>query len=152
MTGMQVKTINNVITRKVDKWLESIDDEDLRKICKRDVIVTGGSIASMLLGEEVNDYDLYFKTYETTVQVAQHYLDRFKTEREEALNYSMDVDELTDSIGRKRVRILVRSKGVVGETEAEEQAYEFDEGMLNEDAEVETEKVDRPEFAPVFLS
>jgi hypothetical protein len=37
----------------MDMWLESIEDEKLRAEVQNNCIVTGGAIASMLLGEDV---------------------------------------------------------------------------------------------------
>ncbi len=172
--GMTTKTINQVITKKVDKWLESIEDEELRKICKRDVIVTGGSIASMLLGEEVNDFDLYFKEYETTVQLAVYYVQQFSKgrvatgiARENPM--AMYVEELKDSHDRQRVRIVVRSAGIAGENEdtsgyryfemdsteqqnSEGNAGDWVEGMYAEGEVSEEAQKEKPPFAPIFLS
>ena len=53
--GMKAKTIKSIIHNKIEHWLESIEDVSLRNRVKDKVIVTGGAIASMLLGEEVND-------------------------------------------------------------------------------------------------
>lgn len=74
---MKKKTINALVTKKMNDWLKHVDDEALVKKIKRDVIVTGGSIASMLLNEEVKDFDLYFKTKETTKAVAEYYVKKF---------------------------------------------------------------------------
>lgn len=56
--GRKRKGIIKHLKSKIEDWLESIEDEDLRKLAEKNVIVTGGSIASMLLGEKVNDYEL----------------------------------------------------------------------------------------------
>lgn len=71
---MKIKTITKCLDKKMDEWLLSIADESLRKMAKKDLIVTGGSIASMLLKEEVNDYDIYFKTKETCLAIAKYYV------------------------------------------------------------------------------
>lgn len=73
---MKSKTIKKVLATKIDKWLESIEDKDVRDACARDFIVTGGSIASMLLGEKVNDFDIYFKTQETVKKVSDYYVSK----------------------------------------------------------------------------
>lgn len=70
---MKRKNIKNTIKTKLDNYLESITDNDVKLAMKKDIIVTGGSIASLLLGEEVNDYDIYFKTRETALKVAEYY-------------------------------------------------------------------------------
>lgn len=78
---MQRKTIRKRITKKVDDWIESIEDAELRKDLldkdKDEVIVSGGCITSMLLGEDPNDYDIYFRTLEMTERVARYYQDQF---------------------------------------------------------------------------
>jgi hypothetical protein len=77
--GAKPKTIKNVIRNQIDDWCKSIDDRVLVKAIKRDAIVTGGSIVSMFLGERINDFDIYFKSYETTLAVAKYYANDFKT-------------------------------------------------------------------------
>ena len=77
--GMQAKTIRKILHSKLENWLESITDQSLVGDIKRDVIVTGGSITSMLLGEKINDYDVYFKTKETTKKVAEYYVSKFNS-------------------------------------------------------------------------
>lgn len=167
MTGMQTKTINRVLKKKIEVWLESIKDENLRKRCSKEVIVTGGSIASMLLGEDVNDYDLYFETYETTKDLAQYYLDEFqqyrtaklqKLKREEP--YAMYLEEMTDTQGRQRVRMVVRSSGVVGTEdtsgsyryfESETETPEAGDFMDATYAEGES-KLEKKDYDPIFLS
>jgi hypothetical protein len=165
MAGMKLKTINQVLTKKVDKWLASIDDEDLRKQCKKDVIVTGGSIASMLLGEEVNDYDLYFRRYDTCVKMANYYLEKFKAGRvakQGGITYDMSVEELHDTLGRQRVRIVVKSAGIAGDDQSQDYEYfesrtegnagdYVDEAYANTQAEGEAQE-GKPDYHPVFLS
>lgn len=73
---MKTKTITKVIDKKTTEWLESITDEKLRALAKRDLIVTGGCIASMFLKENVNDFDLYFKTKETCFLISKYYVDK----------------------------------------------------------------------------
>ena len=51
---MQIKTIEKVIINKMNEWLETITDEDLRKETKNNLLVSGGSIASMLMGADVS--------------------------------------------------------------------------------------------------
>lgn len=74
---MKAKTINAVITKKINDWLNSLDDPVLVKHIKNDIIVTGGCITSMLLNEPVNDFDIYFKTKESLKRIAQHYTRKF---------------------------------------------------------------------------
>ena len=69
--GMKIPTIKSLIRRRLSDWVASIDNEELQKKLREDTIVTGGCIASMLLGEKINDYDLYFRTKETALAVAE---------------------------------------------------------------------------------
>jgi hypothetical protein len=73
---MKIKTITKSIDSKIKEWLSSIENEQLRVEVRRDLIVTGGCIASMLLKEDVNDYDIYFKTKETCYKIAQYYISK----------------------------------------------------------------------------
>lgn len=73
---MKIKTITKTIDKKMSEWLETIKDESLRKEVKKDLIVTGGCIASMLLKEEVNDFDIYFKTKSTCKKIAEYYVSK----------------------------------------------------------------------------
>lgn len=70
---MKTKTINATIIKKIDEWLNSIEDETLRSDLDKNIIVTGGCIASMLLKEKVNDYDIYFRTRELVDRVYKYY-------------------------------------------------------------------------------
>ncbi len=79
---MKARTIKAILSKKFDAFLASIDDPAVAKLVKRDTIITGGSIASMLLNEKVNDYDLYFTTRETTEAVARYYVGKFTPQHE----------------------------------------------------------------------
>ena len=57
----------------VGAWLKSIKDENVRKMASESVIVTGGSIASMLRKEPISDYDLYFTSRAALVAVVNYY-------------------------------------------------------------------------------
>ena len=60
------------IAKKVKDWLDSLP-KDIRKKIEKKVIVTGGSIVSLLLGERVNDFDIYFRDMDAANLVAEHY-------------------------------------------------------------------------------
>lgn len=77
---MQIKTIEKVILNKMNEWLETITDEDLRKETKNNLLVSGGSIASMLMGADVNDYDVYVKDIDVLKKLAEYYVKPFESE------------------------------------------------------------------------
>ena len=69
--GRKRSGIKRALKAKIDEWLQTIDDVDVNALAAENAIVTGGSIASMLLGEQVNDYDVYFRNRETAIKVAE---------------------------------------------------------------------------------
>ncbi len=120
---MKAKTIAKTIAKKMDDWLASIEDEPLRKECRKDVIVTGGSIVSMFLQEQVNDYDLYFRSTTTLALLAEYYAKQMIAS------------------GNFQVRPAVRLKFDDGNTEI------YDVVLENEDFDS-----DRPRFAHLTAS
>jgi len=74
---MRKSRIEKVISRKVNKWLDSIEDDKLRSDLKDNIIVTGGCIVSLLNNEIPNDFDVYFRTKFIAKRVAQYYCDIF---------------------------------------------------------------------------
>lgn len=70
---MKLKTVKKVLESKIQKWIDSVDDKIVKEAIRDGAIVTGGSIASLLLKEEVNDFDIYFKTQETLRTVCEYY-------------------------------------------------------------------------------
>jgi hypothetical protein len=144
--GMKAKTIKAVISKKVRQWTETIDDEAVRKLAQRNTIVTGGCIASMLMGDEINDFDIYFSDQATTEAVGKYYVDKFVS----ATNHPMKLESLDG-----RIRIVTES-GHRGETAGEvatmgagEIEDVYDE--LSEQA-LEVESEGEPKFRPVFMS
>lgn len=145
--GMKAKTIKAVLSKKFKSFAASIEDERVRKLVERNTIITGGCIASMLLGEKINDFDLYFSDKATTLAVGQYYVEKFTA----ATGWPMMIEE-----GDDRIRI-VTSSGHRGETAGDvavlddsgaiEEAYE----ELNEKA-LETESEGEATYRPVFMS
>lgn len=150
---MKARTIKAVLRKKLDAWLDTIEDEAVRELARKNSIVTGGSIASMLLREKVNDIDVYFRTYHTALNVAQYYVARFKAERGHISHgdtrpvdiFLADGDGIpiaNDATSRfhsrgdgKRLKIVVKSAGVAGEKPEEaEQPYEYFESRPPEEA------------------
>lgn len=166
---MKAKTISKIIKAKVDEWLASIEDKAVRDLASKNTIVTGGCIASMLLKEPVNDFDLYFTNKETTAAVAKYYVARFSSKNKVGITVPISVDDEGD-----RVRIVVKSAGIASE-EGTTTPYEYlegrpdaeagqyvgealgDSGDIEEALEETTDSalaVDdgKPKYRPVFLS
>lgn len=144
---MKSKTIRKALNTKIGDWLDAIDDAALRAVIKKDTIVTGGSIVSMLMKEPVNDFDIYFRTMETAKAVAEYYVAKFFA----ATGHPMKVD---DADGRIRI---VTERGHRGET-AGDVATLTDSGEIEDtyeevnDKALATEDEGKPKFRPVFMS
>lgn len=123
--GLKSKTIKSIMRRKLDAWLETITDRALRDACRREAVVTGGSIASMLLGQPVNDFDVYFRTKATVKMVADYYVHDFlaRKAKQGGVSVSCYVEELKDTSGKDRVRIVIKSAGVASATQTDDYAY-----------------------------
>lgn len=105
---MNRKAAARIIHAKVSKWMESLPDF-LREQIKGDIIVTGGSVASLLLGEKVNDYDLYLRTKASTVAVARYYVQMFLARRKAKGWIEVPVSVVEEG---DRVKIMVKSAGL----------------------------------------
>jgi len=121
---MKIKTIRQIIASKFDRWANSIEDEALRKMVMDNTIITGGCIVSMLLQEKVNDFDIYFRNYDTALAVARHYAKDVP-----GVNIKeMDEDGVYgDKAKAKKVRISIRTNADTiykGEEEASDESEE----------------------------
>lgn len=123
---MKKRGIEQTIEKKIDAWIETIKDENVKNLVKNNTIVTGGCIVSMLLDERINDFDLYFRNEETVKAVSDYYVklfkERFKVDNLGGLGTRLNVIS-TDG----RVKIVAKSVGVVSE-ESENFQYEYFEG------------------------
>lgn len=76
--GMKLKNIKKLLNAKVEDFANSIEDDKVKDMVLKHTIVTGGCIASMLLGEKINDFDLYFNDKETVIAVSEYYAKKMK--------------------------------------------------------------------------
>jgi len=146
---MKIKTINKILTGKFTSWSNSIADEAVRKLVEKNTIISGGSIVSMLLNEEVNDFDIYFRDADTALAVAKYYVAELLKNPPPAFkndpNHEVEIGAILESavnsgdtakrIGGNivegplppRVRIVVKSAGIAGETKQSD--YQYFEGI-----------------------
>lgn len=73
---MQIKTIKKIITRKLENWLVTIEDVKLREEVRKNLLLSGGSITSLLQNIEVNDYDIYIQDMDVLIKLAKYYCPR----------------------------------------------------------------------------
>lgn len=123
---MKAKTIKQEISKKVNEWLESIDDVKLVAELDKNVVVTGGCITSMFQQEDVNDFDIYLKSPKTAFNLAKYYASKIVDDNDipldkndikllcntndgESLLY--DIDSLIP-VGLERTQIYIPSSGI----------------------------------------
>lgn len=167
---MKAKTIKAVLKKKTAEWFETIEDEAVRKLAEENTIVTGGCIASMLLKEEVNDFDIYFRNHKTALAVAEYYVGRFEPIKRKGIPCEIWVEDCVE-----RIKIMIKSAGIASEdgTEKPYQYFEakpegeaggYVEEVMQDPGEIEdtfqetkdkaaqTEDDGKPKYRPVFLS
>ena len=163
--GRKKNGIRLELKKKIDDWIRSIDDEEVRKLTANNVIITGGAIASMLLGESPHDYDIYLKTKESTKALAEYYVKKFMELNGDKFNgmevkYIPEVREekLKNIKGTEEERIVIfmKSAGVASETQDEYRYYEL--GGMDDATEFaatlaeEIKDDSKPRYRPIFLS
>lgn len=127
--GYKKRTIIKIIDAKIKYWLAKIDDEKLREEIDNSFILTGGSIASMLLGEKVNDFDIYFDDIEVAKKVATYYVDKYKKKNNSSHISKVEVREVNNG-----VKIFIKSAGVMGE-DIESESYQYFESVPTEEVD-----------------
>ena len=139
---MNGKHIKQHLNKKLEDWLLSIDNEDVKKAIKENVIITGGALVSLLTGDEVKDYDVYFKDKEALKIVAQYYADKWN-KKKGYTEATITEDE------KERVRIFISSKGVAGK--ADEDDIDLNSGEEFAESE-KPKKKEKEKYYPKFLT
>ena len=142
---MKIKTISKAILSKFDDWVESIDNPDVAALVEKNTIFTGGCIASMLLKEPVNDFDIYFRNKETVVAVAEYYLAKFG-HPEIKLKADEDRVRITTESGRRGETVIDRK--VIDDPGRIEDVYQETE----EKALTSEDEAGKPKYRPVFVT
>ena len=181
---MKKSTIKVILRKRIKALLETIDPQakidgfNIREDIKANAVITGGCIVSLLTGEKVNDYDIYFKDMDAVERIAKYYVDKFnknkgklKSEAMRSCNPSVQRCTKTNLKGESedRVVIKIQSAGVAGENQStykyfegygEEESDDFI-GTLNvseENMEIGQNIVDMvkdkkaPKYRPIFMS
>lgn len=154
---MNSKNIKRHLKGKLRDWLSHIDDEEVKNVISQNVIVTGGAMVSLLTGEPVHDYDVYFRTKDACAAVADYYIRKWNDAHEDK-TVSLRIDEQTG-----RIACFVQSKGIADEDEASTSpfSYNFDStaeedeeiGMQNEqDSQDSGEEACKEKYRPRFIT
>jgi len=107
---MKKKEIQKQLNRVHSEWCKSIKDEKVRSLVAENSIITGGCIASMLLGEEVNDYDIYFRTKETVVALCEYYSKEIK---DIASKMKIAIPNMEVKESEEQVLFFISSSGLI---------------------------------------
>jgi len=151
------------LNKKMKDWIDSIQDEELRKLVHDNAIVTGGSIASMLMGDKINDYDVYMRTKEAAVALATYYVKQYNDQNDPKNNTWSNIKPYVKENTivnikdeeEEVVQIHIQSAGVTAEGQS---GYEYFENRTNEELKEFTESLveslaeERPKYRPVFMS
>ena len=138
---MNSKNIKKHLNTKLKDWIASITDEEVQKAIKDNAIITGGAMVSLLTGEPVHDYDVYFRTKAACVTVAKYYVELWnkthpgdkiaslkveedKTEKKKVIDhpgkpYSEENSKEIDVLIPGRVKVFIQSEGIAGEVKSE---------------------------------
>ncbi|MDD5064996.1 MAG: hypothetical protein PHQ35_09615 [Phycisphaerae bacterium] len=139
------KNIKKILNAKIEDWLKHVEDAEIVKILRENIIITGGAIVSMLNSEEVNDYDVYFRTKEACIKVAEYYANLFNKTHTTHVQIKVEGD---------RVQCFIQSKGVAAEEKETGVTDETEPSWEDTEPMVESDKIkdEKPKYRPVFFS
>ena len=161
---MKAKNVRLVCRNRLRHFVKSIKDETVAKIIQGNAIITGGAIASMLRGEEISDFDIYFRTRDATEAVAKYFVKQFADNppprfKHDNKTVKIHVETLDD-----RVKIIVKSAGVASESGPASE-YQYFEGTDPESGDAAEyaeavfaivkdakEEEHKPKYRPVFIT
>lgn len=150
---MNSKNIKRHLKAKLKDWVSHIESEEIKKIVDENTIITGGAMVSLLTGETVHDYDVYFRTKEACIEVAKYYVDKWNKDHADK-PVSLEVGE------NGSVKCFVQSKGIADEDEQKNSdiSYNF-ESTAQEDEETgvvsdkeHTEDDGKEKYRPRFIT
>lgn len=159
---MNSKNIKRHLKAKVRDWMAHIDNEAVKKIIEENTIITGGAMVSLLTGETIHDYDVYFRTKESCIEVAKYYVDKWNKDHPDKLVTLMWGETLEKATGTDNgsVKCFVKSKSIADEDEdgGNSVSYNF-ESTSREDYEMgmDTEKTEQEDngkekYRPRFIT
>ncbi|MEG0396765.1 MAG: hypothetical protein RR612_08565, partial [Oscillospiraceae bacterium] len=135
---MNNKNIARHLRNKIDDWLKTIKDDDIKSIISKNVIITGGAIVSLLNGEQPKDYDCYFKTEESCMAIAKYYATLWNKSNETTV-------DIRDDCGR--ITCFIQSSGI-----AENSDMPYDNEDMREPYIEDLSDKKQPKYRPKFFS
>lgn len=156
---MKSRTIKLILLNRFNHWAKSIDDAAVKKLVENNTIITGGSIVSLLLNEDVSDFDVYFRNRETAIEVASYYVSKFLASPPEAWSDKEIKVRVDNPVS---VRLNIQSAGVVGEgndsyayfeSEPDEAAMEYVQKATEAADTIEVPDAGKKsKYLPIFMS
>lgn len=137
---MKRRTIQNILRQKLKAWANTVDDKEVKRIILKETVITGGCIASMLLNEPVNDYDVYIRNRGACKILAEYYINKFNKDN------GADVALVCKN---KQIKPTVPSSGVAKETDMSFDLMTAEEASLETPTEIEDEG---EPYRPIFIT
>lgn len=144
---MNSKNIAKALNKKLQNWVDTIEDKEVAKIIKDNAIITGGALVSLLNSEKPNDYDVYFKTLEACKKIAEYYANKWNEMHPDKNNVEIKIEN-------DRVQCFIKSEGAVMEDDengiddnTEPYATENDDNPTEQNPEIE-----KPKYRPRYFS
>ncbi len=123
---MSQRVIKSILTNKFKDFVKSIKDETVRVLVEKNSIITGGAIASLLLKEDVKDFDIYFTNKETVKAVANYYVEEFNESHKDNEN----------KLGYKTQAFVLDGEDVAALKNGDKNIEQIAPGYLNQGEEV----------------
>lgn len=142
---MNSKNMKKSLNSKVKDWLKYIEDEKVKKAIQENLIITGGALVSLLTGDEVHDYDCYFRTKEAAEIVAKYYVTKFnETHQDKPALLKFD---------EQKSKFELYFDGV-GRDVFEDETGEDTRDVIGftEDEEVTENEIEKSKYRPVYLT
>lgn len=140
---MNSKNISKHLQWKISDWLNSIEDIDIAGVIRSNAIITGGALVSLLTNETLNDYDIYFKTFESCLEVAEYYAKQWNKTHPEHSSVEIKVDD------DRRITAYIKSSGVAVD---EGESGIDDETEPNVGETEQEQKEEKPRYRPRYFS
>lgn len=126
--GYTEKVIKSICRKKIDDLCSHIGKKDLNLAnnLRMHCFVSGGAIASLLQGEQPNDFDIYIDDIDTLYNICVYYTEQWNknhiSQKEfNIIKHYMPESEDSEKKTRKSVEIQVRSTGIVKDEDIDDQ-------------------------------
>jgi hypothetical protein len=106
---MKAKQIEKLLKGMYDNFVDSIDDENIKKIIIERTFITGGCIPSMMMDEFINDFDVYFENQEDA-NVVKDYYGSQKVDKTKKFHVKLITDNAINL--SDKIQLIIRFTGI----------------------------------------